>query len=70
MGERGECVRLALFFSRSRAAWLPIVFRTNVFLCYFFYVSGPLNAVSSTWFRRELGEALSSIEYVTQTFIV
>ena len=47
-----------------------MVVRNNIFLSYFFYVSGPLNAVPSTWFRRELGGALSSIEYVTETFIV
>ena len=73
MGKREECVRLAwsfFFFFRSRAAWLPKVVRTNVFLCYVFYLSCPLNAVPSTCFRRELGETLSSIEYDAETLLV
>ena len=61
---------ILFFFFRSRAAWLPKVVRTNVFLCYVFYLSCPLNAVPSTCFRRELGEALSSIEYDAETLLV
>ena len=68
MRELGECVRL--FFFRPRAAWLPKVVRTKVFLCYVFYLSCPLNAVPSTCFRRELREAMLSIEYDAETLLV
>ena len=40
--------------------------RSTVSLFYFFYLSRPLNAALSTWFRREFGQALSSIEYDTE----